>query len=404
MKPSQHPFIAGLIVLIAATAILIVFTTLGKRFVTPPHPLQLRGQITDVRGVPLALAPRQGPPWSTQYPEGETLAQVLGVTNKDGFGLEGLQLRHDATLSGKAGIPGNTLRLTLDLRNQRALESALKPYLTRYGKSVEALMLNRQGQIVAAATFPGFNPNQRQTYIAWQMKFRPVTDVFQPGPMLQPFFLAEGVEQHGPTFLSSQPTPENLATRLKMAWLQSALQRFALNQRTGIHFPGEAHTLIAKTSPQTDYTNTAGDQKIIPLQLAYAKGSGVAPTLMRYATSFASLLDGNLTTPTLESKPAHSTPPTPNLSPDTATYMRRYLANAAREAGHPDLAGTAAVWRSTSHEREHYAMAAVFEPTEQPDHLLLVKLVARDDVELPPDLGWQMGASLMRAQQNLPTR
>ena len=398
MKSLQRPLAAGLILLIAAAAFVLVITPLGKHFVSTPHPLQLRGQITDVNGVPLVVAARQGPPWALQYPEGETLAQVLGVTNKDGLGLEGLQLQHDATLSGRAGSPGKSLRLTLDLSKQRALESALKPFLTRYGESVEAIMLNRQGHIIAAASLPGFNPNQRQTYNPSRMKFRPVTDVFEPGPMLMPFFVAEGLAQHGKTFLSTQPTPENLVKRLQLAGLQSALQRFAFNQRTGIEFPGEVHTLLAKTSPQVVYAQPAGNSHAIPLENALAQGNAVAPTLLRYAVSYASLLDGNLTAPTLESKPGQSAPLSRNLLPETATHMRSYLTNTSRQAGYPNLAGTAAVWRSATHTRQQYAMAAVFEPVEQPQHVLLVKLTARDEVELPTDLGWQLGEGLMRAQ------
>lgn len=191
---------------------------------------------------------------------------------------------------------------------------------------------------------------------------------------------------------------------MQLAGLQSALQRFALNQRSGIHFPGDAHSLIAKTSPQVVYINAAGDWHNIPLEHAIAQGNAVAPTLMRYAVSYASLLDGNLTTPTLVSNPGHAVPLTRNLSPETAAHMRRYLVKTARDAGYPDLAGAAAVWRSSFLTRQQYAMAAVFEPIEQPQHVLVVKLVARDDVELPADLGWQMGASLMGAQQNLPAR
>jgi cell division protein FtsI (penicillin-binding protein 3) len=152
------------------------------------------------------------------YPAGEVMAQVLGMTNVEDRGIEGLELIYDTWLAGEAGMkrvvkdrkgnvveelellrlpkPGNDLTLSINLQIQylayRELAAAVERHRARAGSVV--VVDSRTGEVLALATVPSFNPNNRATYTADRARNRPVTDLFEPGSTMKPFLMAAALD------------------------------------------------------------------------------------------------------------------------------------------------------------------------------------------------------------------
>lgn len=152
------------------------------------------------------------------YPAGEVTAQILGFTNIDDEGQEGLELAFDDWLRGTTGKKkvlknlygqivkdikpiknakaGRTLALSLDLRVQyhayRELKTAMKRYKAESGSIV--ILDVRNGQVLAMVNQPSFNPNNRSGLEAAFVRNRAVTDLFEPGSTVKPFTLAVALQ------------------------------------------------------------------------------------------------------------------------------------------------------------------------------------------------------------------
>jgi len=152
------------------------------------------------------------------YPTGEIAGHVLGFTNVDDVGQEGLELAYDQWLRGTPGSkrvirdrlgrivedvesirspePGRDLRLTLDRRIQylayRALKRAVRKHGARSGSLVVLDPLT--GEVLAMVNQPSYNPNNRADRISRRFRNRAVTDVFEPGSTIKPFTVAAGLE------------------------------------------------------------------------------------------------------------------------------------------------------------------------------------------------------------------
>ncbi len=145
------------------------------------------------------------------YPEGEVTAHVLGFTNVDDHGQEGLELAYNQWLQGAAGQkrvlqdrlghivadvkviktprPGQNLLLSLDRRIQYFAYSALQQGITKFkaaSGSVVVLDVNT-GEILAMVNSPSFNPNNRSQANADSYRNRAVTDVLEPGSTIKSF-------------------------------------------------------------------------------------------------------------------------------------------------------------------------------------------------------------------------
>lgn len=152
------------------------------------------------------------------YPAGEVAAQLVGFTNVDDRGQEGLELAYDQWLTGVPGErrvvqdrntrvikdlelirsekPGNDLALSIDLRLQylayRELRVALEAHRAASGSVV---MLNaRTGEVLAMVSQPSFNPNARGAGEVSVQRNRPVTDLVEPGSVMKPFTLVAALE------------------------------------------------------------------------------------------------------------------------------------------------------------------------------------------------------------------
>lgn len=152
------------------------------------------------------------------YPLGPVASHVIGFTNIDDQGQEGLELAYDAWLRSVAGkksvlkdmrgnivesvesillpVPGNDLVTSLDWRIQYLAQRELKAALQRHkARSATAIVLDaRTGEILAMVNQPDFNPNNRAHLRSALFRNRAVTDVFEPGSTLKPFTITAALE------------------------------------------------------------------------------------------------------------------------------------------------------------------------------------------------------------------
>ncbi|KPJ93222.1 MAG: cell division protein [Gammaproteobacteria bacterium SG8_15] len=152
------------------------------------------------------------------YPAGEVTAHVLGFTNIDDRGQEGVELAMDEWLRGTPGskrvikdrlgqiveeveqvrLPqrGHDVVLTIDRRIQylayRELKTAVQKHHAQSGSAV--ILDARNGEILAMVNQPSYNPNNRDALQLDHLRNRAVTDVFEPGSTVKPFTVAAALQ------------------------------------------------------------------------------------------------------------------------------------------------------------------------------------------------------------------
>ncbi len=195
------------------------------------------------------------------YPAGEVTAHLIGFTNVDDAGQEGLERSFEPVLHGTPGsmrvvkdrlgrivetverinepVPGRDLALSIDRRIQylayRELKAAVQ---ANRAKSGSAVVLDvRTGEVLAMVNQPAFNPNNRDSLHSDHYRNRAVTDSYEPGSTVKPFTVAVALEsgQYQPTTLLDT-TPGTL--------------RVGPNTIRDVHDYGliDVTTLIAKSS------------------------------------------------------------------------------------------------------------------------------------------------------------
>lgn len=151
------------------------------------------------------------------YPEADATAQVLGFTNIDDCGQEGLELAYDSWLRGVPGKikvikdrlgntvtnlgtivepkQGRNLTLSIDRRIQYLAYNELKNTLTKYhaeSGSVVVLAV-KTGEVLAMANMPSYDPNNRKGISPNRLRNRAVTDLFEPGSTIKAFSIANAL-------------------------------------------------------------------------------------------------------------------------------------------------------------------------------------------------------------------
>jgi cell division protein FtsI (penicillin-binding protein 3) len=153
------------------------------------------------------------------YPGGEVMAHVLGFTNTDDVGQEGIELAFQSHLAGKAGSrrvikdrrghvvedigsitaarDGKDLVLALDSRIQSLAYSQLEAAVTQNRAKSGAIVVAdvRTGEVLALANLPTYNPNNRTHLTGAQLRNRAVTDMFEPGSTLKPVTIALALDR-----------------------------------------------------------------------------------------------------------------------------------------------------------------------------------------------------------------
>jgi cell division protein FtsI (penicillin-binding protein 3) len=151
------------------------------------------------------------------YPDGEVAAHVVGFTNIDDEGQEGLELAYNSWLRGQPGKekvlqdryrhmvaviadisndkPGHDLTLSLDSRIQFLAYQELQKTIEKFkADSGSVVVLNpKTGEVLAMVNQPSYNPNKRSTDHG-QFRNRAVTDTFEPGSTMKVFSIASALD------------------------------------------------------------------------------------------------------------------------------------------------------------------------------------------------------------------
>jgi len=152
--------------------------------------------------------------YKRQYPEGEAAAHVVGFTNVEDTGQEGIELAFNKDLAGRAGsrrvikdgrgrvveavgeqvapVDGRDLQLSIDSKVQFfAYQKLRDAVLEHKAKAGSVVVLDVQtGEVLALANYPSYSPARRQNLSGEQLRNRALTDTFEPGSTMKPFVIA----------------------------------------------------------------------------------------------------------------------------------------------------------------------------------------------------------------------
>ena len=162
---------------------------------------------------------RQEKEFHREYPQGEMMAHVVGYTNVDDSGQEGIELAWQKSLAGLAGsrrvirnrlnqpiedvasirVPhdGTDLKLSVDSRLQYLAFTELKKAVDFHRAKAGAIVVLdvRTGEVLALANLPTYDPNDRRKLTGEQLRNRVLTDTYEPGSTLKPFTIALALER-----------------------------------------------------------------------------------------------------------------------------------------------------------------------------------------------------------------
>lgn len=278
------------------------------------------------------------------YPSGEVTAHMVGFTNVDDTGQEGIELAFDHWLKGVPGekrvlkdrlgrvvsdiesiqssSPGKDLALSIDRRVQylayRELATAVEYYRARSGSLV--LLDANTGEVIALVVQPSYNPNNRTGLRSDHFRNRAITDVFEPGSTLKPFTIAAGlmsglydldtvidtkpgylkvsnhvirdISNYGPLDLtgilqkSSNVGAGKIGLSIGPKPLWQIIRDVGFGEQTGSGFPGESPGMLS------NYTNWT------ELDLAsIAFGHGMAVTALQLAQAYSVIASDGILRP-----------------------------------------------------------------------------------------------------------
>lgn len=232
------------------------------------------------------------------YPQGEVAAHLVGFSNVDDVGQEGLELTYDEWLKGVPGRrqvikdrrghiieelntiqtaqPGKNIELSIDFRLQSLAYKELKEeFITRRAKSASIVVLDVDtGEVLAMANQPSYNPHNRGNLTDFSvLRNRAITDVFEPGSPIKAFTVAAALEsgsyvpdtliETGPGWMmvegkevqdilnygtldltrvitkSSNIGASKIAFDIGAEAIRNVLERVGMGQVSGTSFPGE---------------------------------------------------------------------------------------------------------------------------------------------------------------------
>lgn len=366
------------------------------------------------------------------YPAGEVAAHLVGFTNIDDRGQEGLELAYESILRGVAGQkkvvkdrkgrvvkelgviapaqPGKNIALSIDLHMQYVAYRALKDAIQKHGaKSGSVVAMDvRTGEVLLVVNQPSYNPNNRTALTVEALRNRAATDVFEPGSTMKAFTVMAALETG--KFKPNTPIDTNPgrlkvgnkwvkdfhnyglidvthiitkssnvgATKLALSLdspnqLVHLLQRAGFGQPTDSLFPGERSGLLQIKS------------RWAPIEVAtLSYGYGLSVTALQLAHAYATLAHQGYEVPMTLLKTAQ--PPKekqvfdPHLSQQVVSMLETVLsdegtAQKARVPGYRVAGKTGTVHQlsSTGYQSDRYvSLFAGFAPVSRPEIAMVV--------------------------------
>ena len=156
--------------------------------------------------------------YKRQYPEGEAAAHIVGFTNVEDNGQEGVELMFNKELLGRPGmrhvikdrlgravedvgemvppVPGRDLQLSIDSKVQFfAYQKLRDAVVTHKAKAGSVVVLDAiTGEVLALANYPSYVPDKRHNLTGEQLRNRALTDTFEPGSVMKPFTVGLALE------------------------------------------------------------------------------------------------------------------------------------------------------------------------------------------------------------------
>ncbi len=382
------------------------------------------------------------PEYRRYYPMGEVVAHVVGFTNIDDVGQEGVELMMNKTLRGTPGSkrvikdrlgrivenvesireprPGDDLQLSIDRRIQYLAYRELKAAVNRHqAHSGSAVVLDATtGEVLAMVNQPSYNPNNRSDLSSSRLRNRAVTDVFEPGSTMKPFTISAALESgkyrpHTPVDTrpgmlrlggftirdshdyglidvstviqkSSNVGASRIALSLPSKRLWDVFARFGFGYDTGSGFPGEAAGLL---DAYQDW------HKVEHATVSYGYGLSVTP--LQLANAYATLADDGKQRPVsfLKVDPENKPATRQIIEPEIAREVRKMLERVVKKGGtgtRAQIAGyrvagkTGTVRKATAggYNDEHYlSVFAGMAPASHPRLVMVVVVDSPDDGE-----------------------
>ncbi|MCQ8104159.1 penicillin-binding protein 2 [Methylomonas sp. SURF-2] len=274
------------------------------------------------------------------YPAGATAGHLLGFTNIDDIGQEGIEHGYDYILRGKPGkkrvikdgkghiikdveniqeaVPGQDVVLTIDERIQylayRELQAAV---LKHKAHSASLVVLDaKNGDVLASVSQPAFNPNNRKELRSDRYRNRAMVDSFEPGSTVKPFVVAAAldggyvdpnalIETHGVYHVgrnvvkdihnygtmdltlvlqkSSNIAVTKLAMSMPPEYFWSIYSNLGFGTSAGVGFPGEASGSLLDYQGWHEF-----DQAILSF------GYGVSTSILQLARAYTALADDGI--------------------------------------------------------------------------------------------------------------
>ena len=365
------------------------------------------------------------------YPDGEISSHIVGLTNIDDQGIEGIEFAYDGWLKGVSGKKrvlrdgngtvisdieliqephhGKDLQLSIDKRIQYLTYRELKRTIALHAAQAGSVVILSvdNGEVLAMANLPSFNPNDRIDARYEAIRNRAITDVFEPGSTIKPFLIAAALDSgavqvnsrintnpgyfnvrglqvsdrqnHGvmdiQTILAKSSNVGAVRVALKMpqeeVWNQ--YQAVGFGQLTGSGFPGE------RAGKLDNYTNWNEAQRAT---LAY--GYGISGTALQLARAYSVIARDGVLLPTSFIVNNEAVPGYRVMSANTARQLRAMLHHVVSKQGTAQRAMmesyTAAGKTGTSRkldegkylDDQHVSLFAGMAPAQQPRIVVVV--------------------------------
>jgi cell division protein FtsI (penicillin-binding protein 3) len=307
-----------------------------------------------------------------QYPEGEAAAHVVGFTNVEDHGQEGVELAFNGELAGRPGsrrvikdrlgrivedvgemvppVDGKDLQLSVDSKVQFFAYQQLKSaVLENRAKAGSVVVLDaHSGEVLALANYPSYSPANRQNLTGAQLRNRALTDTFEPGSTMKPFVVSLALEKgmvkpgtmiqtapgritiggstitdshaHGDLSVSeviqksSNVGTVRMAMQLQPREMWELYTQIGLGQRPQVPFPGAVSGRLRAYKTWRPIE-----------QATMSYGYGLSTSLFQLARAYTVFArDGELA-PVTMLKASGAAPGVRVLSPETAQAMRHML-------------------------------------------------------------------------------
>lgn len=313
------------------------------------------------------------------YPEGEAMAHVVGFTNVEDRGQEGMELSREKELAGHPGqrrvvvdrlgrvveemailqLPqnGKDLSLSIDSKIQFLAYNAVKSAVEKHqAKAGGAVVLDTQtGEILALANYPSYNPNDRKHLTGEQLRNRVLTDTFEPGSTMKPFTVSLALEKGqvqpntqmviGAQYLIgpkpiTDAHPYSTLTIAQIIQKSSNIGTAKLAMNTSPQEMWDLYTAAGfGQAPKIGFPGAVAGtlhpyKKWVPSdQARIAFGYGISSSLFQLARAYTIFArDGELVPLTIERSPEFK-PGTPVISAKTAIEMRSMLETVTEPGG-----------------------------------------------------------------------